>query len=192
MLEVLQFTNTMATQFLLYILTLEQYHHHLIVLDLLSNAHDILFTFNKHPLSHSTNSVTEIATVEYAREVCFLSAEENGLHFNVSHTSLTQLEKFSVEDVVKTMHACTLQLWRLLDVILAAQWQLDKDGNQHMGDGDDKDTHWLELGEDELGGINLGSGGSDTTSSEGKKAARQKSMLVVVSEAPWHLSLAWD
>ncbi|KIK92839.1 hypothetical protein PAXRUDRAFT_146454 [Paxillus rubicundulus Ve08.2h10] len=109
MLEVLQLTNTMATQFLLSILTLEQYNHHLIVLDLLSDACDILFTFDKHPLSHSANSVTEIATMEYAREVCFLlSDEENGLHFNVSHTSLTQLEKFLVEDVAKMMHTVML------------------------------------------------------------------------------------
>ncbi|KIK74881.1 hypothetical protein PAXRUDRAFT_19448 [Paxillus rubicundulus Ve08.2h10] len=123
---------------------------------------------------------------EYTREIHFLSAEENGLHFNVSHTSLTQLETFLVKDVAKMVHACAPQLWRLLDVLLAAQWQLDNNEDQNMGDEDDKDTYWLELGKDELGG------GFDTTLSEGKKVAWWKSVLVVVSEAPWRSSLGRD
>ncbi|KIJ69570.1 hypothetical protein HYDPIDRAFT_49056, partial [Hydnomerulius pinastri MD-312] len=120
-LEVLQFTNTSATQFLLSLLTLEQYNNHPIVLDLLSNAQELLSTFDKHPTSQCKNSIAaKIVMAGYGREVCSLSAEENGLHFNVSHTSLSRLESFSVEDMEKTMCASASQLWKLLGVLLAA------------------------------------------------------------------------
>ncbi|KIJ18410.1 hypothetical protein PAXINDRAFT_109793, partial [Paxillus involutus ATCC 200175] len=185
-LEVLQFTNTSATQFLLSLLTLEQYNNHPIVLDLLSNARELLSTFDKHPSSQCKNSsesiAAEIVMAGYRQEVCSLSAEENGLHFNVSHTSLSRLESFSVKDMAKTMCACAPQLWKLLDVLLAArtsQTQLGKGGGQAtMDNDDDEDAYWLELGEDELDGLNLGGVGSASMSEE-KKAARRKKVLLV-------------
>ncbi|KIJ12993.1 hypothetical protein PAXINDRAFT_81977 [Paxillus involutus ATCC 200175] len=101
--------------------------------------------------------------VTYARKVCEASAEANGSHFNVSRTSLNQLEEFSVDVMAQQMEDCAPRLWKLFNVLLDARnlqndLDLDSDHNMDTEDSTDEDAYWEELGESELEGVTIAGG----------------------------------
>ena len=70
----------------------------------------------------------------YAQEIFEASRDHTG-HFNVSCTSLTQLEEFSFQEMARQMEGHTPNLWKLLGTLLDAR-NVYKHGSRHDNDGD--------------------------------------------------------
>ncbi|KIJ18395.1 hypothetical protein PAXINDRAFT_70853 [Paxillus involutus ATCC 200175] len=106
-LDVLEFSDIRPSEFFLSLLTDQQFKNHAKTLELLCHGQELVEALRKHPQSVAGGNladwVGEIMRDGYAREMRALSAEANGSHFNVSHTSVQQLEQFSIEDMARGM-----------------------------------------------------------------------------------------
>ena len=171
-LEALGQTGLSVTNFLISLVSLDRYKNHPAVVHLMSHGPDLLITLrtflvNKdEPSLESPRSVaSEITMTEtYAQKICDASAGENGSHFNVSHTSLNQLEEFSVNDLARQMEQSAPQFWRLLNVLLDARHRRrvlgeDEDQTMEPGESEDDEAYWSELGDAELEGATTIAGG---------------------------------
>ena len=185
-LEALEWTELSITDFLVAILSNKRYENHEVVLHLRSHGSDIC-----HLLvggSYIYDSASEVTTAAYAREVSKASSEASGSHFNVSRTSLGQLEEFSVEEMGRHMKRHAPNLWQLLGVLLDARNTrqcLENDGDQIMDsemDGeDDEDGYWRELGETDLDGPVIGSGSRDSSRRRtAKRLALSRALITLV------------
>ena len=121
-LEALEQTELSITDFLVTILSNKHYENHEVVLQLQLNGTDICKALGHLHVggSYLFDSASEVTTAAYSREVCEASTGDSGSHFNVSRTSLGQLEEFSIEEMGKQMEKNAPNLWRLLGVLLDA------------------------------------------------------------------------
>jgi len=170
-LEALEQTGLSVSSFLISLVSLERYENHRAIIHLMSHGPELLIALRKflnknvRGVPPSTSVASEIMMETYAQEIRHASAGENGSHFNVSHTSLNQLEEFSVNNLATQMEQCAPQFWRLLDVLLDARHRrraLDEDGDQTMEPGlesEDDEAYWSELGDAELEGAATVPGG---------------------------------
>ncbi|KIK91158.1 hypothetical protein PAXRUDRAFT_150136 [Paxillus rubicundulus Ve08.2h10] len=139
-LEALEQTGFSISSFLSSFISLKQYKNHDAMAELLLYGSELLDTLccflNENDNSDlGLCSASEIMVATYAREICEASAQANGSHFNVSHTSLSQLEEFLVDELAGQMEEHAPQFWRLLGVLLDArnrQNMLDEDMDQNM------------------------------------------------------------
>ncbi|KAG1842850.1 hypothetical protein F4604DRAFT_1505428, partial [Suillus subluteus] len=85
-----------------------------------------------------------------AQEVRELSAKANGSHFSVSHTSVQQLEEFSIDVLSEEMQRHAPVLWDLFEVLLAARRKNISDVTSSFEDGDydDEASLWEQLGDE--------------------------------------------
>ncbi|KIK75693.1 hypothetical protein PAXRUDRAFT_172007 [Paxillus rubicundulus Ve08.2h10] len=109
-LEALEQTGFSILSFLSSFISLKQYKNHDAMAELLLHGSELLNTLCRF-LNENENdnsdlglcSASEIMVVTYAREICEASAQANSSHFNVSHTSLSQLEEFLVDELAGQM-----------------------------------------------------------------------------------------
>lgn len=197
-LEVLEQTGLSVLSFTSSLISLKQYKNHNAVAQLLSHGPELIDTLQnfltvncRDYRDSELHRASEMMLVIYAREVCEASAEANGSHFNVSGTSLTQLEEFSVEGLAQQMEEYAPRLWKLFHVLLDARnWQNELDGDQNMDpeENDEEKAYWEELGEGELEGTTIAASGNvPRGESDMKRAAslrcqvRQHALIKLVS-----------
>jgi hypothetical protein len=88
-------TGIKMSQFILTLLTCQQFNDHTIVRDLLLHANDIFVAFLKYPTPNSP-SASHLMQEIYTAEVCRLASKDSGSHFGALSTTTEQLEQFSV------------------------------------------------------------------------------------------------
>ncbi|KAG2150786.1 hypothetical protein DEU56DRAFT_701986, partial [Suillus clintonianus] len=92
-------------QFILSLLTSQQYNNHHIVRDLVVHSPDILAAFLRHPSKEDTlvNSVRQLVHEQYITDIQEMSSERAGWHFGALSTTTKQLEDFSIEEMAQEM-----------------------------------------------------------------------------------------
>ncbi|KAG2134953.1 hypothetical protein BD769DRAFT_1341184, partial [Suillus cothurnatus] len=118
-LEAFDLIGISVSTFIIRLLTDQHFTHHNTVIDLRENSHHItehLQCTGDYMLKWATAVIKD----RCAQEVCELSAKANSSHFSVSHTSVQQLEEFSIDVLSEEMQQHAPVLWDLFEVLLAA------------------------------------------------------------------------
>ncbi|KAG1836732.1 hypothetical protein DFJ58DRAFT_846817 [Suillus subalutaceus] len=118
-LETLQRVGISASEFILVLLSSEKHSAHPAVKDILSNGREILNAFVKRATSTASKWATDIAKEICAREIHNLAAKDNGTHFDVTHTTVEQLEDFRVAELARIMEKSAPATWDLLESMLS-------------------------------------------------------------------------
>ena len=135
-----------VSAFIIRLLTDRHFTHNKTVINLRENSH------------HITELLTGDSTLKWAitiikdrcaQEVCELSGKANGSHFSISHTSVEQLEDFSIEVMGEEMQQRAPVLWDLFEVLLAARRKGVSNATLQDADYDDEASLWEQL-DDEL------------------------------------------
>jgi hypothetical protein len=149
------------------------------VIDLRENSHHITEHLQRTG-DHMLKWATVVIKDRCAQEVYELSAKANGSHFSVSHTSVQQLEEFSIDVLSEEMLQHTPVLWDLFEVLLAARRKSSSDLTSSFEDGDcdDEASLWERLG-DELDEEMLLI--ADGSKKHGKMITVQNKIITIVS-----------
>lgn len=204
-LEALEQTDLSLLDFLSAVLSLEQYKGHPVVQLWWSCGKEageklthLLGCQSSHDETSDLRAAYKATTTAYVHEVCKASSEDSGSHFNISHTSVTQLEEFSVEKMGKQMEEYAPNIWKLLSALLDARHvrtHVDKDGDQIMDTkGDDEDVYWQELGETDLDGPVIGQD-AESLDARGLRVAKRAAMrraLITLVRNPSARALCWS
>ncbi|KAG1731360.1 uncharacterized protein EDB91DRAFT_1020106, partial [Suillus paluster] len=110
--------------------------------------------------STASKWATDITKDICAREICNLAAKGSGTHFDVTHTTVKQLEDFRVAELARIMEKSVLVLtWNLLESMLSGGTQSkvtirgDHDGDVIVENSNsDEEAYWEEIGEGDLEG----------------------------------------
>ena len=133
-------------------------HHHDSILTHFPDLFDLLSEQSSND-DFATN-VVEVATSVCQEEIQSLILKQSGLHFDGSHTGLSQLEGFSIVELGQKVQQLALHLWHmvgcLLDVVpdlhrtAPAEMAVDKDIEMELADiamaveGNDKGSEELD------------------------------------------------
>ncbi|KAG0694157.1 hypothetical protein DFH29DRAFT_815625 [Suillus ampliporus] len=157
-LETLQCVGISASEFILALLSSEKYSAHLAVKDILSNGREIVNVLTKQT-SSTAKWATDITKDICAREICNLASKGSGTHFDVTHTTVKQLEDFRVAELAIIMEKSMPVTWNLLESMLSggtrskATIRRDLDGDVIMENSNsDEEAYWEEIGEGDLKG----------------------------------------
>ncbi|KAG1889562.1 hypothetical protein F4604DRAFT_1877154 [Suillus subluteus] len=157
-LATLQRVSISASEFILVLLTSEKHSAHLAVKDILSNGCEIVDALTKQTSSTASKWATDITKDICAQEIYNLAAKGSGTHFDVTHTTVKQLEDFRVAELATIMEKSALVTWNLLESMLSGRTQSkvtigrDRDGDIIMESSSDEEAYWEEIGEGDLEG----------------------------------------
>ncbi|KAG1889332.1 hypothetical protein F4604DRAFT_1569200 [Suillus subluteus] len=179
-----------VSQFILTLLTCQQFNNHTIVRDLLSHSNDIFVAFLKHPTPNSP-SASHLVQEIYTAEVCRLASKDSGSHFGASSATTEQLEQFNVEDMAQGMIHSTPELWALLGAVLGggekyslpASDEVDGDGDAVMDDSQDSkdnDSYWGQVDAVDLEGFINGLA-SENVTKKNICASHRSAIIKIVS-----------
>jgi hypothetical protein len=157
-LETLQRVGLSASEFILVLLASEKHSAHLAIKDILSNGCEIIDALTKQTSSTASKWATDITKDICAREIYNLAAKGSGTHFDVTHTTVKQLEDFRVAELATIMEKSAPVTWNLLESMLSARTQSkvtigrDHDSDIIMESSSDEEAYWEEIGEGDLEG----------------------------------------
>ena len=136
---------------------------------ILSHFPDLFNLLSEQSNKDFTTTVVKSATAAYQEEIQALILKQSGLHFDGSHTGLSQLEGFSISELGHNIQQIAPHLWHLvgsmLDVVpdrrrtRPSNMMVDEDIEMELGD--------IATAVEGLEGNDEGSGESDDNELEG-------------------------
>jgi hypothetical protein len=104
------------------LLSSAQYTGDPIVLSLTSRINEIVETIINYSVvgkQKVQDLASKVAVEMYRNEVARLMTPDGGLHFDIMHSNVKQLEEFSISNLAGTIKPSTPRLWAMLDVVLS-------------------------------------------------------------------------
>ena len=110
-------------EFVFGLLTGGKYTDDPIVLSLTSRIDEIVAAVSKYSevgRQKIQDLANKVAMETYKNEAARLATQDGGLHFNVTHANVEQLEDFSISNLAVAIKQNAPRLWATLDVVLSA------------------------------------------------------------------------
>ena len=161
-LSVFRSQNISISEFILHLVSDTAYSDDPLVVDLISSSSKIceaLVTYkSKHnqdsdPHSSVLDWAFKLVGEKYRREIKELVHVENGWQFNAAHASAKKIEGFKIEEMAAQMEEMAPKIWELLDDLLSAK--NNKQKQIDPGNGQDDSDYWNHFGDLDLEGIIL-------------------------------------